>query len=159
MCASIQRIGCCNKMLPGRHFKYRGIKKYRSLLEEGKAVQLATYAYARSQTCGGTFPAVGYLILDSAVLYSPSGSPLLGEGPVQVVDGPGMDEVWQTFAEALAKAEEWLEGKGPVPARPLESQENWPEGVELVVDPSDPTAGELCRYCDYSVLCGMKELT
>jgi hypothetical protein len=43
-------------------FKYAGKNKFHDLIEQGKAVQLATYAFGRAGATG-RFPAVAYLIL------------------------------------------------------------------------------------------------
>ena len=60
-------------------FKYGGRSKYHSLIEEGKAVQLATYAHGRC-SADGRFPAVAYLVLSDGLLYTPAGSPVRGGG-------------------------------------------------------------------------------
>jgi len=144
-------------------FKYGGIKKYRTFLEEGRAVQLATYAYARSQAGPGAFPAVGYLILSDGILYTPHGSRLRGDGPLQVVRGSSIGAVWAAFATAMERAESWLTGDAPIPARPLQDPQDWPPGAEIVLDPPDakgrPAESQrICEYCDYGVLCGLVEL-
>ncbi len=56
-------------------FKYFG-GRYRSLLEDGKAIQLATYAAARHAERPGSAPAVAYLTLSNSSLHTPEGSAL-----------------------------------------------------------------------------------
>lgn len=161
-------IDCLVRRVDGEEaivdFKYGGIKKYRALLEEGRAVQLATYAYGRSQARPYAFPAVGYLILSDGILYTPQGSRLRGDGPSQVVEGPPIAEVWAAFLTALERAEAWLTGGEPIPARPLQDPQDWPPGASIVLDPPDakgrqPESQRICEYCDYGVLCGLVELT
>jgi hypothetical protein len=139
-------------------FKYGGRSKYSRLIEEGKAVQLATYAYGRSNHIG-KFPAVAYLVLADGLLFTPSGSPIQGDGNRTVIDGPAIQSVWNQFSDAIERAGDWLTTDEPVPARPLQDSSQWPLGAELVLD-ADKEAGEMqsvCTYCDYQQLCGMRE--
>ena len=140
-------------------FKYAGRRKYRELIQKGRAVQLATYAHSRRQGTG-PFPAAAYLVLADAQLYTPSGSPLSGDVSRYVVDGPGIQAVWDRFSEAIAAADNWLTGDQPIPARPLQPPAQWPQGTDLVLDadraegrPQDP-----CRYCNFGLLCGREGL-
>jgi hypothetical protein len=146
-------------------FKYRDSadRKYRRFLEAGRAVQLATYAHARSRARGGAVPAVAYLILADGILYTPTGSRLRGQAPMTVVEGPAIGEVWEAFATALRNAEDWLTAGVPVPARPLQEPEAWPAGATIVLDGPNakgklPEIQPICRYCDYGILCGREEL-
>jgi len=146
-------------------FKYRDSadRKYRHFLEHGRAVQLATYAHARSQARGGGAPAVAYLILAEGILYTPAGSRLRGQALMTVVEGPAIGEVWEAFATALQNAEDWLTARAPVPARPLQEPEAWPAGATIVLDGPNakgklPEIQHICRYCDYGILCGREEL-
>jgi hypothetical protein len=146
-------------------FKYQDSRdgKYRRLLRDGRSVQLATYAEARRQATGRDAPAVGYLILADGLLYSLAGSALAGNAGTVLVDGPSIATVWQHFAGALDRAEAWLAGEVPVPARPLEDPEAWPEGATLVLDGPNargklPDMQPICKYCDYGCLCGREEL-
>ena len=138
-------------------FKYGGRTKYRRLIGEGKAVQLATYAYSRSSQ-NGRFPAVAYLVLSDGLFLTPSGSPVAGDGNRSEVDGPSIEAVWQAFSEALKNADQWVLDETPVPARPLQESDDWPNGTDLVLQ-SDLKEGEwqsVCRYCDYGQLCGIR---
>jgi len=158
------RIDCLLRRPGGEEavidFKYAG-KRHRDRLEQGRAVQLATYAAARQQATG-VFPAVAYLVLSQGVLYTPQGSPLRGKGVAQVVEGPGIGEVWTQFAAAVEAAGQWL-ATGVIPVRPLQEAAEWPEGAQLVLDPPDakgrlPEVQPPCEYCDFGVLCGRQEL-
>ena len=141
-------------------FKYAGKHKYRELLSDGRAVQLATYAHGRSTDNAGArvYPPVAYLVLAEAQLYTPSGSPLLGDESRFVIDGHHIRDVWDLFTEAIQAADGWLSGTQAIPARPLQTSREWPKGAELVlkgnlrIDESQ----EACRYCDYKRLCGLE---
>jgi hypothetical protein len=138
-------------------FKYAGRDKYRRLISEGRAVQLAVYAYSRrSET--GRLPPVAYLVLSENQLLTPSANPLSSDAPTEVVDAPPIADVWNRFHEALQEANDWLSGKVPIPARPLQSPDQWPQGVDLILDKTlrAGKAQETCRYCRYGMLCGQQ---
>ena len=139
-------------------FKYGGRAKYHSLIENGEAVQLATYAFGRS-TAGGTFPAVAYLVLSDGLLYTPSGSPIEGDGNRSVIDAPAIQTVWQQFSEAINNADGWRTSDDPVPARPLQEPSDWPDGASILLDEKlkADNVQSVCRYCSYQRLCGLKE--
>jgi ATP-dependent helicase/nuclease subunit B len=140
-------------------FKYGGRSKYQDLIKNGKAVQLATYAYGRSSPAN-TFPAVAYLVLSDGLLFTPSGSPIDGDSNRFVVDGISIQDVWEQFAAAIHNGDVWLTGDDQVPARPLLEAEHWPGGAELVLETNlKPDAVQaVCKYCDYQHICGLKEL-
>ena len=140
-------------------FKYAGRQKYRKLIEDGRAVQLATYAHSRAQGAG-PYPAVAYLVLADAQLYTPSASPLSGDGTRYVVNGPAIGVVWDRFSQAITTTDSWLTGEHPIPARPLQAPADWPQGVGLVLDGTlaADQAQEPCRYCHFGLLCGREEL-
>jgi hypothetical protein len=139
-------------------FKYGGRSKYYTLIEEGKAVQLATYAYGRSLATG-TFPAVAYLVLSDGLLYTPSQEPVAGDGGRSIINAPAIRQVWDQFSAALAKADAWLTSGEPVPARPQQDPSQWPQGATIVLDTRlrNDRVQEVCRYCDYQRLCGILE--
>ena len=141
-------------------FKYSGRSKYYSLIEEGKAVQLATYAYGRS-IANSRFPAVAYLVLSDGLLYTPSQSPINGDRNRFIIDAPGIQTVWQRFSDAIDKAGDWLSSDVPVPARPQQDPSAWPDGARIVLE-ANLKKGEVqgvCEYCDYQRLCGILETT
>ena len=70
--------------------------------------------------------------------------------------GPGIDSGGNDFKAAIEAADSWLDGSEPIPARPLQDPEEWPEGTGLVIKEKD--AGQSCKYCPYDVLCGRSEL-
>jgi hypothetical protein len=147
-------------------FKFAGGKKYPELIQTGRAIQLATYAHARSQqpSARGRYPAVAYLIIDEARIVSPAENRLVGARDRDLIpDALGIDEVWNNFASALSATEAWLSNQVPIPARPLQPADEWPPGVDLVLRKPTDKGGtqkeqDVCRYCDYPALCGLKDL-
>jgi ATP-dependent helicase/nuclease subunit B len=138
-------------------FKYGGRTKYHHLISEGRSVQLATYAQSRKQATG-TSPSVAYLLLSDGKFIAPSGSPLEGLASADMTEGPSIESVWNRFSEAISSAEAWLTTDEPVPARPLQDSETWPTGVELVLKERlvKNESQSVCRYCDFSQLCGLE---
>lgn len=140
-------------------FKMYGTSKYSKMLEDGKAIQLATYAYSR-KAAKGSFPAVAYLILGDSQLKSPTGSALDGLDKSQTVSGPTIKSVWDEFTLAFNEANDWLNQELAVPARPLQDSSQWPKKVELVLNPNLKIneQQEVCKYCNFKSLCGLKPL-
>ena len=139
-------------------FKLGGRNKYDAMIREGKAVQLATYAAGRAAQTG-RFPAVAYLILSDGLMFTPSENAIAGAPRAAVSESVAIEDVWNQFEAAVERADEWMSGQGPIPARPLLSAAEWPAGSEFVLD-ADLKADELqqvCRYCDYGQICGLKE--
>ncbi len=138
-------------------FKYAGRNKYREMIRDGKAVQLATYAYSRSSDAG-VFPAVAYLVLADAQLLTPSGSPMIGASSSEIA-APSSRSVWEEFSKAIDSADGWLTSGDPIPVRPLQSSSQWPNGASIVLDTDlkNDESQTVCRYCDYSRLCGLQE--
>ncbi|WP_437193944.1 PD-(D/E)XK nuclease family protein [Planctomicrobium sp. SH527] len=139
-------------------FKYGG-KKYEKWIADGKAVQLATYAYSRSKEAG-RFPAVAYLVLADGLFYTPSGGPVQGDDNRTVVEGPSIQAVWSEFETAISGAESWLTEDGCVPARPLQTLEDWPVGTRIVLETNlkSTDCQSVCKYCEYQHLCGLRQL-
>ena len=165
----IGRIDCLAVREDGREavidFKFGGVRKYDELIRQGRAVQLATYAYVRAQEGpeGKRFPAVAYLVIDEGRLLSGARDRLAGASDSEGIPASSIDEVWKAFEESLARAEDWLSQQAPVPARPLQPADQWPGGALLVLrDPSTNAARDdgqdVCKYCHYPALCGIKEL-
>jgi hypothetical protein len=139
-------------------FKYSGRNKSREMVSEGKAVQLATYAYSRS-TDAATFPAVAYLVLSDAQLLTPSESAIAGGINSSVIPAKSIRDVWEEFSNAIEAADGWLTAGDPIPARPLQSSSQWPNGAGIVLDANlkDDESQAVCRYCEYKRLCGLQE--
>lgn len=148
-------------------FKFYGEKKYRNLLSDGRAVQLATYAAMRAAEKNSTkIPIVAYLILSSGIMLIPQADAPPGLKRVQhLKDAPPIGEVWQRFIKALRGSEAWLHGDEPVPSRPRQSPGKWPDGADMVLDGPN-SKGEMpdiseqtvCKYCNYGMLCGARRL-
>lgn len=138
-------------------FKYGGRSKYYTMIREGEAVQLATYAYDRSLVTG-RFPAAAYLILSDGLLYTPTGSPIQGIENQETLDGPSIESVWSRFASAVQSADEWLTSDNPVPARPLQNPAQWPTDATLVLTEKLPRGNSqsVCRYCAFTRICGIE---
>lgn len=155
------RIDCLAERRKGQEaiidFKYGGRSKYYSLIEEGKAVQLATYAYARS-TQHQVFPAVAYLVLSDDLLYTPSESPVVDGASRFVIDAPSIQSVWEQFSKALQQAGDWLTLSAPIHARPLQDPSQWPDGTKIVLKEKlkNNEVQEVCKYCDYKRICGLQ---
>lgn len=140
-------------------FKYGGAAKYRKLLREGRAVQLAIYAGARHAERGGAYPQVAYLIISDHAVHTPAGNPIAGASATSLVRGaPDLAEVWRNFQLALECADTWLQS-GEIPVRPLQELSDWPLGANLVLTeaPRHRVEQDICRYCDYRSLCGIEE--
>lgn len=140
-------------------FKYGGSSKYPGLLEDGRALQLAVYAAGRAaEADADEMPDVAYLILSEGRLYTPEGSAIDGAPSGARVHGaPSIGNVWGRFRKALQASRDWLEGEAPVPARPLQDQEEWPSGADLVIDTDESGKDRRpCQYCDYDALCGLR---
>jgi hypothetical protein len=144
-------------------FKYSREKHYRDLLSNGRAIQLATYAALRAaEGKRSKLPGVAYLILSrSILLISELDAPQGLQRAQRLKDAAPIKEVWQNFVTALRGSEAWLRGEEPVPSRPKQSSEEWPAGVDLVLDAfdsPDPSKQDICRYCEYTLLCGARRL-
>ncbi len=139
-------------------FKYTSwASGYRTHIKDGTALQLATYGALRQTAADGArFPRVAYLMLMTGELMTPDGSPLLGAGETDIVSGaPAMAEVWAEFTRTLRGAEGWLQS-GDIPVRPRQAASDWPPGIDRIIHPSNPPK-EVCRFCDYKMLCGLEE--
>ena len=141
-------------------FKYGGRSKYHALIAEGRAVQLATYAYGRS-AAGGAFPAVAYLILSDGLFFTPSGSAVQGDAHRAIINAPAIQTVWKKFSDAIESAGDWLTSGAPVPARPLQDASEWPAGATILLETNlkPEQMQEVCRYCDFTRICGLEEMT
>jgi hypothetical protein len=68
------------------------------------------------------------------LLYTPSESPVHGDGNRAVINAPAIQTVWQQFSDAIDKADGWLTSDDPVPARPLQDPSQWPDGATIVLE-------------------------
>jgi RecB family exonuclease len=154
-------IDCVASAEDGREavidFKYGGRSKFYNMIRDGRSVQLATYAFSRQQS-SGVFPAVAYLVLSDGKFFTPSGSPVQGIDTSEVLEGPSIENIWNEFSAAIATAEEWLTTDEAVPARPLQNVGDWPPGADIVLSDSlsSDEAQGVCRYCEFSQICGQE---
>jgi hypothetical protein len=148
--------------------KYAGTKKYRDLIETGRALQLCVYSASLAQDGGkGSIDkvAAGYFIVDRARLWTPAKGGLSGAGEDEVIAAaPSLAEVWKNFADALKAAEGWLDS-GAIPVRPLQNPEQWPKGAEIALREvaggrnSGFSGLSVCQYCAYPRLCGLEPVS
>jgi ATP-dependent helicase/nuclease subunit B len=71
-----------------------------------------------------------------------------------------MPETWAKFQAALQAADGWFSKKDPVPARPLQGAADHPKDYEMTRRPDEKAneEPEVCKYCDYDLLCGQRRL-
>lgn len=153
-------IDCLGRRNDGREvvidFKFGGDARHRDAIQQGRAVQLATYAQSRFRITG-QYPSVAYLVLSTAQVHAPRDSRPIGMRAEDCSDGPSIESVWRTLQRTLDVASNWHHAREPIPCRPLQSPCEWLPGLELVLD-EPPRRGDFiqscCRYCDYGALCG-----
>ena len=121
-------------------YSLRKSAKYRDLLAEGAAVQLAVYR----RMAGGSAGAAYFSLRDGVLLPAVPAFPGFGTP----VPGPHLDEIWEELAATVRSVREEQLGKGVCAA-----------GGIVPEDPGD-TGGLFaarspeCGYCDYRALCG-----
>ena len=125
-------------------FKLGGADGLEQMLEEGTAVQLATYAHARETMTGQAVHGVAYLILERARLMTPTGSPLVGADEWQRVSGPAIQLTWTNFEAALDRASGWLEGKEAITAWPLQAPRRGPKASTSFLTRKPRRASKTC---------------
>jgi len=83
----------------------------------------------------------------------------MGDDNRYVINAPAIQTVWQTFQDALDRADDWLTSDTPIPARPLQGSSEWPEGTSMVLDERlrPDQVQSVCKYCDYKRLCAIEE--
>jgi hypothetical protein len=96
--------------------------------------------------------------LSDGKFFTPSGSPVQGIDTSEVLEGPSIENIWNEFSAAIATAEEWLTTDEAVPARPLQNVGDWPPGADIVLSDSlsSDEAQGVCRYCEFSQICGQE---
>jgi hypothetical protein len=128
-------------------FKLAG-SRFENLIQEGRALQLATYAHSRGARAGG------YFILANGNLFTPSAAPV--SGAPRTVDGPDLAKAWERLEQALRDTSAWMK-EGPVVARPLQDPAAWDRGTNVALD-AEADEHVICKYCDHDVLCGRRPL-
>lgn len=128
-----------------------GYTRYRDLLRDGLAVQLATYAFIRSQVRGGPPPSTGYYSITRNVFLTTDARL---RSVATVVDGAVPSEVWNRVDASITAVRGVLaEGRLPVtgvrdapPLLPIGTEE--PSRFVLLEQES------ACKYCNFGPICG-----
>ncbi|MGE5359155.1 MAG: PD-(D/E)XK nuclease family protein [Bacteroidales bacterium] len=129
--------------------KWSGAGRKRSALKEGTAVQLAAYSFLQRAE-DGTFPPVGYFVMDAQRLLTTDAAAFPG---AEMVDGPSPQETW-TVLETTHDVAWRSVAAGQVAAPGATEKDARPKDAcigedGLLVMPSD------CSLCDYTTLCGL----
>lgn len=132
-----------------------GSSSYARLLQQGMALQLATYAQLRRQShSSGNRTWAGYFCLSNAKLLSTEINTLAEAEPLT---GPGTQETWQRL-QATSSLVEGLLGAGCVAVtgvtRSLPLVSHRGEPANDAGDVLDFEPGSACTYCDYGAICG-----
>lgn len=131
--------------------KWGGASRYRKLLEDGRAVQLAVYRAAADGN-----PPAAYFIVSSAMLLTVHEDVARRLGTGSVIEGPGEEAVLEEILEQTSGIRERLRG-GSIPVGYPEKEwkalrdsrpDDWRE-VAMLPAP--------CGYCDYRLFCGYEE--
>ncbi|WP_043540526.1 PD-(D/E)XK nuclease family protein [Salinarimonas rosea] len=120
----------------------RSPKRRREEIEDGRAIQLATYAAVR----GGVGARAGYFLLRQRLFATPAGEGLAG---YEVAAARTLPETWAAMRETYRLWREAAEG-GRLVARGVEGCEAYePQDLPLVREVE-------CKYCDYRGLCRVR---
>lgn len=130
-----------------------GESRYRALVEQGRAIQLAAYARALGMQSSGEPPPAGYFALRSGRVLT--ASPQMRAA--QTIDGPTLDETW-TRTEQTVRAVVDAARSGRVPV--ANARRSLPLLDALRIEAADrhrfyeakPDAA--CSYCSFSAICG-----
>lgn len=132
-----------------------GSSRYRAMLAEGRAVQLAVYARAVAQVSGGPPPPAGYFALSQGEVLATDDR----MKPRRRIDGASLDETLDR-AFATAKAVLSTFERGRIPVRGTRQALPLLEALEIPEDRQHEhvSAGsdKACDYCPYDALCGRK---
>ena len=134
-----------------------GISIYRHLLRNGRALQLAAYAFAHAtERNTGRFPDAGYFSLKQGKLFGLE-SHLLPH--TEVVTGPTLHDTWQRIERSITRAlplarrgrflATGVRGALPVLAA-LDIAEREADAHYVIPN------GERCESCHYDALCGRR---
>ena len=126
-------------------YAFRGGKKYRKMLEDGAAIQLAVY-----RRLAGPDTDAAYFSLKDGQLLTLEGTDLPGG---QRIAGPALAEVWSALTEAVETVlgkqfrRSLCAARGIIPDDVTAPDPYEPDGIFEDLPNS-------CKYCDYSALCG-----
>lgn len=131
-----------------------GVNTYRTLLREGRAVQLAAYARGIASR-GEPAPPVGYFALSSGSALS--ADPRMT--PDEHVAGPSTEETWRRI-EATAAAVVESHERGTIYVSATKRALPLLDALAVAKDRRhmflDPAPGSACTHCSYSAICGLK---
>jgi hypothetical protein len=132
-----------------------GGKRYRELLEQGLATQLAVYAATHmTMTSAAMMPVAAYFSLSRGELLATKSGPFRRASRI---DGPPLEDVWSKLVRTVERVEAHLLG-GLVPVTGLRRSNPLLETVgvderERAQYLATPNGGA-CSYCEYGALCG-----
>lgn len=130
-----------------------GESRYRGLVKEGRAVQLAAYGRALSPRATGPFPPAGYFAIRSGVVVTADER----LKPISSIDGPSLEATWRLVERTAAAVVASLRA-GDVPVSAV--RRSLPLLDALGIPPHHhadhyaPTPIAACTYCSYGPLCG-----
>ena len=129
--------------------KWSGLKKYPEKLRQNRHLQLAIYAELLRQEAG-SWPSVGYYILDQARLFAPDDCAFPDADVVSPTDGENTAQLWQRFLVT------WRWRVAQIQAGQFEVVLNAIPGSEASEAPEDAMAMETLNeaYNDYRTLVG-----
>lgn len=133
-----------------------GYKDYRDQLMSGRALQLATYAFARGTQKSGEPPHVAYFSLSRGRLLAASNSFWLQS---DVADAPTPADTWRRVERSMENADA-LVAHGRLPATGL--KRSLPLLGLMGVEEGEHRAhfafeaGSACEYCELDALCGRR---
>lgn len=129
--------------------KWSGIKKYPEKLRQNRHLQLAIYAELLRQE-NGSWPSVGYYILDQARLFAPDDRAFPNADVVSPADGENTAQLWQRFLAT------WRWRVAQIQAGQFEVVLDTISASEASEPPEDAMAMETLNeaYNDYRTLAG-----
>jgi hypothetical protein len=134
-----------------------GAKRYRDLLENGLATQLAVYAAARKAATGAfEMPAAAYFSLKQGAILATAGATFARVAPLR---GPPLTDTWARLERTVSRVELHLR-EGRVAVTGVRRSLPLLEGLGLDAKERErylaPEKKAACTYCDYGALCGEK---
>ena len=130
-----------------------GRARYEARLQEGLALQLATYAATRQIERGhAAMPAVAYFALSGGTVLTTERDLFAGVRPIQ---GPSVQETWRNLERTLVAIERLLE-KGTIPVTGVTASTSLLEslGIHDSEHGQHVEPGPSCDYCKHATICG-----
>jgi ATP-dependent helicase/nuclease subunit B len=134
-----------------------GMSTYRDLLRDGRAVQLAAYAFAQAgKREAGAWPDAGYFSLKRGKLFGLASRTL---PHAEVIAGPTLIETWQKVERSLGR----LLPRAQQGRFAVTGVRGAPSLLEALGIPEAEASAHLalpsgarCQYCRYDALCGRR---